>query len=102
VKQVLQHVARAKARECDHDERTEHSKPVPVSSQWTAEALSIFNSIAGPAGSSVTLDFKLHAPRKTVVEGSYDGARKLLNFTVLPKERRVDVVFAGCVKSVDA
>ena len=66
--------------------------------------MSIFNSIAGLAGSSVTLDldFKLHAPRKTAVEGSYDGARKLLNFTVLPKERRVEVVFAGCVKSVDA
>eukprot|EP01046_Picozoa_sp_COSAG06_P042032 COSAG06_NODE_5298_length_3577_cov_8.494537_1_plen_303_part_00 len=47
------------------------------------------------------VDFKLHAPGKTTVEGSYDGAGKLSNFTVSPKERRADVVFAGCVKSVD-
>ena len=47
------------------------------------------------------VDFRLHAPGKTIVEGSYDGAGKLSNFTVSPEDRRADVVFAGCVKSVD-
>ena len=47
------------------------------------------------------VDFKLHAPGNTTVGGSYDGAGKLTNFTVLPKERRADVTFAGCVKSVN-
>ena len=47
------------------------------------------------------VDFRLHAPGKTTVEGSYDGAGKLSNFIVSPENRRADVVFAGCVKSVD-
>ena len=44
--------------------------------------------------------FKLHAPKATVIEGSYDGAGTLSGFTVTPASRRADVVFAGCVKSV--
>ena len=46
------------------------------------------------------VDFKLHAPGNTVVEGSYDGAGKLSRFTVTPASRRADIVFAGCVTSV--
>ena len=42
--------------------------------------------------------FRLHAPKGTVVEGSYDGAGTLSGFKVTPPSRRADVVFAGCVK----
>jgi hypothetical protein len=44
--------------------------------------------------------FKLHAPHNTVVEGYYDGAGKLSNFSVTPETRRADVVFADCVNKV--
>jgi hypothetical protein len=46
------------------------------------------------------VDFKLHAPGRTVVQGSYDGAGTLSNFTVTPLERKADVTFAACVKAV--
>ena len=46
------------------------------------------------------VDFKLHAPGRTVVQGSYDGAGTLSNFTVTPPERKADVTFAACVKAV--
>lgn len=44
---------------------------------------------------------KLHAPGQTVVEGHYDGAGGLTGFKVTPVGRRADVVFAGCVKTVN-
>ena len=44
--------------------------------------------------------FKLHAPGPTVLEGMYDGAGTLSNFSVSPPERKADVVFAGCVHTV--
>eukprot|EP00035_Acanthoeca_spectabilis_P030105 m.476095 g.476095 ORF g.476095 m.476095 type:complete len:679 (+) comp40063_c0_seq1:968-3004(+) len=46
------------------------------------------------------VDFKLHAPANTIVEGSYNGAGVLTNFSVTPSERRSDVVFGGCVTKV--
>ena len=46
------------------------------------------------------VSFKLHAPQRTVLAGSYDGAGTLVNFSVTPKSRKQDVVFAGCVKRV--
>ena len=36
----------------------------------------------------------------TTVEGRYDGAGTLSGFSVSPAERRADVVFVGCVKTV--
>ena len=46
------------------------------------------------------VDFVLHAPKRTVISGSYDGAGNLTNFSVVPPSRQKDVVFAGCVKRV--
>ena len=37
---------------------------------------------------------------QTVVEGTYDGAGKLHNFTVTLAARQKDVEFAGCVKEI--
>ena len=45
--------------------------------------------------------FKLHAPRGTVVQGTYDGLGHLRNFSVSPASRRKDVVFAACVNASD-
>ena len=44
------------------------------------------------------VDFKLHAPRKTTVQGSFrDG--KLIDVQVTPKSRRADVIVSGNEKS---
>eukprot|EP00040_Diaphanoeca_grandis_P036043 m.228213 g.228213 ORF g.228213 m.228213 type:complete len:1005 (+) comp33539_c0_seq1:52-3066(+) len=43
------------------------------------------------------VNFKLHAPGNTTVEGFYDGAGGLTNFSVTPAHRKQDVVFADCV-----
>ena len=37
------------------------------------------------------MNFKLHAPRQTVVEGKYADGR-ILGLTVTPEERRKDVI----------
>ena len=47
------------------------------------------------------VNIKLHAPLNTVVEGHYDGAGGLSDFQVTPGSRKADVVFAGCVKTVN-
>lgn len=47
------------------------------------------------------VDFKLHAPGSTVVQGSYDGAGHVSNFSITPAERRHDVIFADCVHGGD-
>ena len=45
------------------------------------------------------VDFKLHAPGATVLQGSYDGAGRLSNFSIVPSARASDVLFAGCVNA---
>jgi len=45
--------------------------------------------------------FRLHAPKGTVVQGEYDGAGHLTNFSVTPESAKADVTFGGCVKPGD-
>ena len=40
--------------------------------------------------------FKLHAPKRTVIEGVYDHKRRVLNYTILPASRAQDVRSVGC------
>ena len=49
---------------------------------------------------TVQVRFKLHAPGNTTVSGYYDGAGTLTDFLVTPVERKADVIFAACVKTV--
>ena len=54
---------------------------------------------AWPCG-NWSVSFKLHAPKRTVIEGEYDHTTGALKLRVEPETRRADLKIMGCAKSV--
>ena len=47
-----------------------------------------------------SVSFKLHAPKRTVVEGSYNHTTGVLALRVDPESRRPDLKIMGCATEV--
>ena len=46
--------------------------------------------------------FKLHAPKRTVIEGDYNHTTGALKLRIEPESRRADLKIMGCATTVEA